>query len=246
MWGSWVQVSPDWWGAVRLISAPALVLELGGLDLIHGSDTESLHDLRRSDTMVMNTAQMSRQIRLDRLWIWQIFVYHHCQCSPVIATQSSCFSGFLAQQGEERLIFCTEEGTPNHSTTMTSVDKLEIKQVVGQLLEEMLHGRRAHEWAFPWLCGSPDMALLSCSQLVSKVFRVVVTSSFCNGFHHNRALASEKKTNYQKWDFLKSFSGATVSFWHEGGCKMINSPGVSCGYFPTWFPGHSWTEEYSK
>ena len=36
--------------------------ELGGLDLIHGSDTESLHDLRRSDTMVMNTAQMSRQI----------------------------------------------------------------------------------------------------------------------------------------------------------------------------------------
>lgn len=49
------------------------------------------------------------------------------------------------------------------------------------------------------LCGSPDFALLfSCTQLVSKVLRVVVTSSSCNGFHHNKALASEKKTNYQK------------------------------------------------
>lgn len=38
------------------------IWESGGLDLIHGSDTESLHDLRHSDTMVMNTAQMSRQI----------------------------------------------------------------------------------------------------------------------------------------------------------------------------------------
>lgn len=41
---------------------PLFILELGGLDLIHGSDTESLHDLRHSDTMVMNTAQVSRQI----------------------------------------------------------------------------------------------------------------------------------------------------------------------------------------
>ena len=45
-----------------LYSSIRRIWESGGLDLIHGSDTESLHDLRHSDTMVMNTAQMSRQI----------------------------------------------------------------------------------------------------------------------------------------------------------------------------------------
>lgn len=45
-----------------LRSSTCLELGVGRSGSYHSSDTESLHDPRHSDTMVMNTAQMSRQI----------------------------------------------------------------------------------------------------------------------------------------------------------------------------------------
>lgn len=148
VWRSWqCQEEPCWLcrelGAAQLIPPPqscSWSWEWGGLELVHGSDTESLHDLGRWDTMVMNTAQMSGRIE----WMGRALGLTNICVSPLSVLPCSKPPSLLLSVGDRSLVCAGEGGEAQPQWTQGQAGS---QAGSGALLEgAALHGRKALEW----------------------------------------------------------------------------------------------------
>lgn len=166
-----------------------------------------------------------------------------------IATQAHCFSGSLARQGWRKAFLSLHQGRKGHLTTVPHspvLTKWEQRRQEGIFWRKQpCHavGLRSQELASPQLCCSPDTIPSFPSQPISQK-GLQGSDTSCYGCYHYKVLIAEKKTNYLKWDFLKSFTGAAISLWHSAGCEEVGCHRVTCGYFPTWFTCDRWAEQY--